>query len=87
LDKKGRILGLAFADDPDHSCPLVDRKGVRYKRRYMANSIQVWEQLLEIFPEEKELFMDESRRRRKRAKRRGKKVKIHTPDGLRKIAP
>jgi hypothetical protein len=79
-DTKGNILGMAFIYANDHHCPLIDRQGVRYNPQYIANSIAYWEEIFDLFPEEKELYTFESRRVRRRFKRKGRAVPLFTPE-------
>jgi hypothetical protein len=80
LDRDGKVLGLVFIEEGSDECPLV-RKPLRiYNPLYITNAIQFWQELIELIPDEKELYTSESRKRERRAKRRGERVRIITVD-------
>lgn len=80
VDRDGKVLGLVFIDEGSEECPLV-RKPLRiYNPLYITNAIQFWQELIELIPDEKELYTSESRKRERRAKRRGERIRIITVD-------
>ncbi|MBD3317643.1 MAG: hypothetical protein GF344_17790 [Chitinivibrionales bacterium] len=76
LDGRGELLGLTFNYSPDHRCPLVKKPKVRFRREYIRNAVKVWRRLLELYPEERAIFIDESRRVRRTFKRKGMEVPL-----------
>jgi hypothetical protein len=49
-----------------------------YNQIYIRNTIRVWQELVDTFPEEKDLYIRESRKRTRQAARAGKPVCIFT---------
>ena len=47
-----------------------------YNPVYIANSIVFWQELFDLYPEEKELYIHESGKRERRLKRQGKKIRV-----------
>lgn len=76
LDERGEMLGLTFNYSPDHPCPLIGNPGARFNRAYIRNAVRVWRRLLELFPRERELYIEESRRLRRRLGRKGLSVPL-----------
>jgi hypothetical protein len=58
---------------------LIGRPARLYNPKYIANSIRFWSELFEIYPEEKEMYIRESRKRRRRTERKGKRFKVIRP--------
>jgi hypothetical protein len=81
LDEEGRLLGLTFTYAADHPCPLITKSRPRFNPAYLRNALRVWERLLQLYPEERELYIDESRRLRRRFRRRGKRVPLFGAKG------
>ena len=75
-DAKGRVLGLAFNYTPEIPCPLRRKRKVAYNPEYIRNAIKFWNQILEIFPEERSLYTRESKKLRREARRKGRKVRL-----------
>lgn len=73
VSKDGEILGLAYVNESGNDCPLIGKPKKIFNPLYIANSIKFWDELFQAYPEEKETYMDESRKRDRRAKRAGKK--------------
>ena len=74
MDKEGEIQGLTFADVSKADCPLIGKPEKVFNPDYLSNSITFWRELFELYPEEQELYMGESRKRERRAKRQGKRI-------------
>lgn len=60
----------------DVGCKLIDMPKGMYNPEYISNSIKFWEKLFEYYPEEREMYIDESRKRERRSKRSGKRFKL-----------
>ena len=67
LDEWGSVLGLVYQDGENQRCPLVGKPQRIYNPHYIRNSIRVWQELIDIFPEERDMYIDESRKRALRA--------------------
>jgi hypothetical protein len=76
VDKQGKVLGLVYINSGSENCSLIGQPQKIYNPKYIANSIKFWQELLDLYPPEKELYIDESRKRERRYKRKGKKLKI-----------
>ena len=81
LDRQGRIVGLAYQRERDKNCPLTSRSPGIIKRAYIANSIKFWREMFELFPEERELYQRESRKRVRRAKRSEQRIPVFLETG------
>jgi hypothetical protein len=79
VNKDGEIMGLAFVNVSKSECPLIGRAPKIFNPVYITNSITFWRELFELYPEEQELYIGESRKRERRAKRQGKKVRLLKP--------
>ncbi|GBE40509.1 hypothetical protein BMS3Bbin09_00391 [bacterium BMS3Bbin09] len=69
LDKDGGIMGLAYSDTNGIDCPLIGKPMKIFNPVYVRNVIKFWEEMFEYYPEEKETYMEESRKRDRRIKR------------------
>ncbi|MBI4825030.1 MAG: TIGR04282 family arsenosugar biosynthesis glycosyltransferase [Nitrospirae bacterium] len=76
INKDGEIAGLSYFNGKDVKCSLMDKPQKTYNPKYISNSIKFWKELFEYYPEEKESYMDESRKRERKAKRTGKRFKL-----------
>ncbi len=76
VDRKGKVLGLAFITEDAGKCPLVAKPLKTFNRKYVRASIKAWQRIIEAYPAEKELYIAESRKRERRAGRRGRKVRL-----------
>ena len=75
-DTKGHVLGLAYNYTPQIPCPLRRRRTNIYNPDYLRAAIRFWTELLDIFPEEKALYIDESKKLRRRFRRLGRRVPL-----------
>ena len=76
LDKDGTVKGLVYQDGENERCPLIGKPQHIFNPVYISNSILVWQELVDIFPEEKDMYLRESRKRRCQATRRSKPLRI-----------
>ncbi len=76
LDEGGTVTGLVYQDGENERCPLVGKPRRLYNQAYISNAIRVWQELVDTFPEEKEMYLRESRRRKRLATRKGKPLTI-----------
>jgi hypothetical protein len=76
VDKEGRVLGLVYINSGTENCSLIGKPKKIYNPQYISNSIKFWQELLDTYPPEKKLYIDESRKRERRLKRQGKKLRI-----------
>lgn len=75
-DTRGNVLGITYIYSKEHTCPLIDRKNWRVNPTYVRNSIKYWEQIFELFPEEQELYVSESKKIRRQFKRKARKLPL-----------
>lgn len=76
LNKKGEIMGISYVNGRDVKCSLLGKPKKIYNSDYISNSIKFWDELFAHYPEEKETYMEESRKRERKAKRTGKRFKL-----------
>lgn len=76
LNKDGDILGLVYTNTHKTECPLIGKSEKTYNPLYISNVIQFWREVFELYPEEEEMYLDESRKRERRLKRQGKKLRV-----------
>ncbi|MDO8283210.1 MAG: TIGR04282 family arsenosugar biosynthesis glycosyltransferase [Thermodesulfovibrionia bacterium] len=76
IKKDGEIAGLSYLNGSDINCSLIGKPKKTYNPKYISNSIKFWKELFEHYPEEREVYMDESRKRERKAKRTGKRFKL-----------
>ena len=60
VDSQGNILTLRFNNDEGHECPLADMGISVFRQEYLRNAEIVWENILRIYPEERELYIEQS---------------------------
>jgi len=75
-DPRGRILGLVYNYTPEIPCPLRRRRKNIYNPEYLRNAIMFWKEIMEIFPEERDLYIKESKKLRRRFRRLGRRVPV-----------
>jgi hypothetical protein len=76
VNGKGDVLGLTFLHGEANKCPLIDRPGWAPPADYVRGSVQYWKEVFEIFPEEREVFVDLSRKARRRYRRLDRPVPL-----------
>jgi hypothetical protein len=76
IDDKGFVLGLVYIGDKNGDCALMGKPRRIYNPAYIRNCIRVWQELVDIFPEEKDMYVSESRKRKRRESRMGKTVRF-----------
>jgi hypothetical protein len=76
VDREGRVVGLVYKDEGDEECPLMKKSPGIYNPDYISNSIRFWQELIDLYEEEQELYMSESRKRERRVRRKGIKVRV-----------
>jgi hypothetical protein len=76
VSKSGEVLGLVYTQNGDDNCPLMKKTRKIYNPQYISNSIIFWQELFDSYPEEKELYIHESRKRERRSKRKGERFRV-----------
>ncbi len=76
VTKKGEVLGLVPVDGELSECPLIKKPKRYFNAEYIQNSIQFWQELFALYPEEEELYINETKNYERRAKRKGIKIKL-----------
>ena len=76
LSKDGDILGLAYANTHKAECSLIGKPEKTYNPLYISNVIKFWQAIFELYPEEEQMYFDESRKRERRLKRQGKRLRV-----------
>jgi hypothetical protein len=76
LDNKGRVIGLVYQNGENESCSLFGKPQRIYNQTYIRNCIRVWQELVDIFPDEKDIYMRESRKRKRQASRTREPVRF-----------
>jgi len=74
LDDKGCVLGLVYQSGENEGCSLVGKPQRIYNPKYIDNCIRVWQELVDIFPEEKDMYIRESRKLRYQVAQMGESV-------------
>lgn len=76
VNKSGDIAGLVYVNGDKSTCPLIGRPKKIYNPVYIANAIMFWKELFGLYPEEQELYIQESRKRERKKKQRGHEFTI-----------
>ena len=69
VNKDGIVTGLAYAKARDIDCPLIGRPQSIFNPEYIQNVIRFWQEMFEYYPEEQEMYIDESKKRERRIKK------------------
>ena len=76
LDSTGTVQGLVYQDGNNGSCSLMNKPQHVYNPLYIRNAIRVWQELVETFPEDKEMYLRESRKRTRQAARTKRPLRL-----------
>lgn len=76
VDDSGKVVALAFITEDPAKCPLIEMPRKTFQTKYIHASMKVWQRLIDKYPEEKELYISESRKRERRALRKGRKIRL-----------
>ncbi len=82
LDEEGRVQGLTFNFEMEDRCPLIGKPESLFNPVYIRNSIVFWKELLDLMPEEQDVYMNESARLRRQFARKGRKAPVFTGEKL-----
>ena len=76
VDAEGIVQGLVFQSPDPKRCPLVSHPRKAFNDRYIRNAIRFWQELLDTIPEERELYIRESKKHKRRASRKRHAVRV-----------
>lgn len=76
VNRDGRVVGLIYQDQENGQCALKGKPLKTYNPVYIANAITFWQEMIDAIPDEKDLYIHESKHRERSCKRKGKKLRI-----------
>ena len=76
VSQSGEVLGLVYTDNGKEGCPLMKKPRRIFNPTYISNSIVFWQELLDLYPDERDLYINESAKRQRRLKRQGGKIRL-----------
>jgi len=76
LDDDGRLLGITYQYSVEAECPLVGRPRRTVNEAYIGNALTFWSEVLDVFPEEREMYTAESKKLRRRFQKSGRRVQV-----------
>jgi len=76
LDEDGRLFGITYQYSVEAECPLVGRPRRTYNAAYIRNALIFWNEALDVFPEEREMYIAESRKLRRRFRKQGRRIRV-----------
>ncbi len=76
VNQSGEVIGLVFTDNGKDGCPLMKKPRRIFNPLYISNSILFWQELLDLYPDEMDLYIRESAKRQRKLKRQGKRLRI-----------
>jgi hypothetical protein len=76
VDDGGKVLGLVYQEERKDRCALIGRPRRSYNPRYLANAVTFWQEVLDLLPKERKLYIEESRKRDRRVRRKGKTLQL-----------
>jgi hypothetical protein len=76
VDRHGIVQGLVFKIDENNGCPLTRKSTGIFNPEYISSTVTFWQEFLDLLPDEKGLYVQESRRHARRVKRHGHKVRV-----------
>jgi hypothetical protein len=80
IDSKGYVKGLVYQSGDKGSCSLMEKPQHMYNQMYIRNATRVWQELVDTFPEDKDLYIRESRKRTRHAARMDTSVRFFYVD-------
>lgn len=78
-DENEQLVGLTYNFLDEGKCPLVGRTDITYNEAYIRNALVVWSELVARNPEERELYIYESKELRKRFVEGGDTLPVFLP--------
>ena len=82
VSRDGQVLGLVYTNNANGECALLGKSQRIYSPVYISNSITFWQELFDVYPEEKELYIGESKKRERRFRKQGKRLRILSNTGV-----
>ena len=76
VSREGNITGLMFVEGDKDTCPFLGKPQQTFNPAYIVNYVKFWTEMFELYPEEKEMYMKESRKREGKAKKKGKRFRL-----------
>ncbi len=71
-----QLVGLTYNYFQEGFCPLIGDDQLVINPEYLKNATQFWSEFLELFPEEKELYIFESKDRKQLLAKQNRSIKI-----------
>ncbi len=81
LASDGSMLGMTYIFGSDQHCPLIGTTTYRYNPDYLSRSMEYWEEVFKVFPEEREHYIQESKKVRRAMKRKKRQVPLFGKPG------
>lgn len=79
INKEGGLAGLTFNMQEADVCPLISKSDLVLNPMYISNSLVYWDFIFQRFPDQFELYMENSDDLRERVKG-GKDIRLFTPE-------
>ncbi len=76
IERSGDFAGLTYVYRCEDLCPIISRDIHRVNQRYINQSIRAWEAVVETYPDEYELYHDQSRTLRRSFARRKRGIRV-----------
>lgn len=76
LDDDGNVVGITYQYEHAHFCPLVGKPKSTFNPLYIRNSVRLWQELLALLPEEKAMYVKESRKLRRKFRKQTRRVHV-----------
>ncbi len=78
VDADGRVLGLTYDYKGGAKCPLTGVRENIYNRKYIRDAIECWQIILDLMPDEKTLYVTESKKLRRKFKKADHDIPLFT---------
>ena len=76
IAEDGTFVGITYLYRAGNDCPLVDNPAIDVTKAYVRQSIKIWRRIFDFFPDEFELYVEESRKLRRLFKKQNRIIKV-----------
>jgi hypothetical protein len=76
FSEEGDFVGITYMYRAGKDCPLVDNDSIKIRKAYVRQAIKAWELIFDAYPEDAQLYYDESRKLQRKFKKMRRTIKV-----------
>jgi hypothetical protein len=81
IDEDGEFVGITYMYRAGKDCPLIDNDAIKVNKAYVRQAMDVWATVFDLYPQELELYHDESRKLQRKFRKLNRVIKVFAVKG------